>query len=121
MIKALLVLYIISTPVVGSIPIQYYVAHSSFVCIYIVSSLIIGVLYDVVICLLLVVILLTWMYSKQNVVTAATAATPRDYVVPDVEKEVPRVVTQEHHPPVSTEDFTGYDTHRDSFASFEEF
>jgi hypothetical protein len=127
LIKILLVVYIVSMPVVGSIPIQHYVAHSSFTCIYIISSLIVGILYDVVICLLLVVILLAWMYTKKpSSVDDIPVYVPQFPQVPQVPR-VPQVLQEDVMIPGKTtktllfEDFNGYDAHRDSFASFEEF
>lgn len=121
LIKILLVVYIVYVPVVGSIPIQHFVAHSSFVCIYIISSLIVGIVYDVVICLLLVVILLTWMYTKKPIFVDVPEYVPR-VTIPEksiVPEYVPQVIQEEGM--IHEKDLNGYDNHRDSFASFEEF
>lgn len=129
LIKILLVVYIISSPVVGSIPIQHYVSHSSFVCIYIVCCLIIGIVYDIIICLLLIAILFIWMYTKPP----AVKKTPIHLVKHErgLEPSIDKVSIVDSESSVDSESagsadscpdtFEGYDNNKDSFACFESF
>jgi len=130
LIKILLVIYIISSPIIGSIPIQYYVSHSSFVCIYIVCCLIIGLTYDIVICLLLIVILLIWMYIKTPIYHThiiPTKNVPVDHidsessVIPGSGADSESSSDSESSANLLHDTFEGYDNNKDSFACFESF
>ena len=66
LVKLALIIYIVSMPIVGSVPIYYYVSQVKFIIIYIIGSLIIGLLFDIVISILLIVILIIWIKNPKH-------------------------------------------------------
>lgn len=121
LVKLAIIVYIITMPIVGNVPIQYYVSQPYFIAIYVVFCLIIGLVYDVVIPSLLLVVLIIWIFNKP--VTAASAPQPKVY--DETQVKINRIIDDKdetyNEAYIDTVEFKGYDVNKDSFATYEEF
>ncbi len=65
-IKLILILYIIISPIISYSPIQNYTKYNTFIYLFIILSLIVCITYDATIGLLMMVILLTLVFKRSN-------------------------------------------------------